>query len=111
MTDSLFKTSFSGSRVKQVRELLGENQTEIGASVGVTQGAIAQVEGQFKNASADLVQRIAARSKRFEVPFFYDDPTIELAVDSVMFRAKASMTRTEESQARRYTEVVCELAA
>jgi Zn-dependent peptidase ImmA (M78 family) len=57
------------------------------------------------------LHRIAGRTKRFEVAFFHNDPPIELSPDSVMFRAKASMSRTEENEARRYTEVVCELAA
>jgi len=111
MNDTLFGIGFSGKRVRQVRELMGMTQTAFAAKVGVSQGAIAQVEGAFKNASADLIQRIAMQSRRFRVAFFYNDPPIELSADSVMFRAKASMTRTDENEARRYTEVVCELAA
>ena len=111
MTPTLFKVGFSGKRIRQVRELLGMTQIDFALKVGVSQGAIAQVEGAFKDASADLIQRISARTKRFEVAFFHNDPPIELSPDSVMFRAKASMTRTEENEARRYTELVCELAA
>jgi len=111
MNPTLFKTGFSGKRVRQVRELMGMTQTEFATKASVSQGAIAQVEGAFKDASADLIQRIASRTKRFEVAFFHNDPPIELSPDSVMFRAKASMTRTEENEARRYTELVCELAS
>jgi Zn-dependent peptidase ImmA (M78 family)/DNA-binding XRE family transcriptional regulator len=111
MSDTLFKIGFSGKRIRQVRELMGLTQIDFAEKVGVSQGAIAQVEGAFKGASANLIQRIAARTKRFEVAFFHNDPPFELPPESVMFRAKASMTRTEENEARRYTEIVCELAS
>jgi Zn-dependent peptidase ImmA (M78 family)/DNA-binding XRE family transcriptional regulator len=110
MNETLFNLGFSGKRVRQVRELMALTQTEFATKMDVTQGAIAQVEGDFKNASSELIQRIASRTKRFEVAFFHNDPPIELAADAVMFRAKASMTRVGENEARRYTEVVCELA-
>src|SRR5205814_2116219 len=50
------------------------------------------------------------RTKKFQTGFFFVDPPIEFPPEAVMFRAMASMTRTEETEARRYAEVVCEFA-
>ena len=109
---SLFGENFpSGDRIRQARELSGLTQSELAHKLGVSQGLIAQFEGSFKLASAEIVQRIAAHTKRFHSVFFYQEPPVEFAAGSVMFRAAARTTRKEETEARRYAEVLCEMAS
>lgn len=108
---SLFRDDIpSAKRIRQARELGGMTQAELADRVGVSQGLIAQIEGSFKLGSPELIQKIAVQTKRFEPLFFYKDPRIEFMPGSVMFRAMSRTTRSEETEARRYAEVVCELA-
>lgn len=100
----------SGKRVRQARELNGMTQSELADRLGVSQGLIAQIEGSFKLASPELIQKIAVQTKRFDPSFFYREPLVEFLPESVMFRAMSRMTRNEETEARRYAEVVCEMA-
>ena len=109
---SLFGDSLpNGRRIRQARELAALTQTALAKKIGVSQGFVAQVEGSFKPASHEVVQRIALHTQRFQPSFFYTAPPIEFPQDSVMFRAAAGITRAEETKARRYAEVACELAA
>src|SRR5687767_15509445 len=61
-------------------------------------------------ASPEMVRQVALHTKRFQSSFFYRDQQIEFPANAVMFRARANVTRTEETEARRHSEVVCELA-
>jgi len=101
----------SGKRIRQARELNGLTQFELAAKVGVSQGLIAQIEGSFKAAHPDLIQKIAIQTERFQPSFFYSDPAIAFPPESVMFRAMARTTRKEETEACRYAEIVCEVAS
>src|SRR5580698_8887561 len=108
---SLFGDSVpNGKRIRQARELNGLTQSQLAEKIGVSQALIAQVEGSFKFAGTELVHRVAVHSKRFQSSFFYSEPQIEFLAESVMFRAMASTNRAEETEARRYAEIVCELA-
>ncbi|MGB0034806.1 MAG: ImmA/IrrE family metallo-endopeptidase, partial [Candidatus Acidiferrales bacterium] len=71
--------------------------------------AIAHIEGGFKNASRDLVTQIAMQTQ-FPLPFFTNDPLREFPVQSLLFRARASMTRREAAEACRYAEIIYEIA-
>jgi Zn-dependent peptidase ImmA (M78 family)/transcriptional regulator with XRE-family HTH domain len=108
MTGSLFDSGFSGKRIRQLRELEGLTQIGLAELLGVTQGAIAQFEGAFKSPSQEFIQKLVKRFGKFEVPWFYRDPSVEL--ETLLFRSKAATTRGEEAEARRYAEVVCEVA-
>lgn len=97
-------------RLRQARELCGLTQTELGDRIGISQGLLAHFEGSYKIPNREVVQRIATHTKYFQPSFFYTEPLIELPPGIVLFRAAASMTRAEEIEARRYTEIVCEIA-
>jgi Zn-dependent peptidase ImmA (M78 family)/DNA-binding XRE family transcriptional regulator len=95
-----------GSRVRQARELRGLTQTELAALCGVTQAYVAAVESGAKPASDAFAGHVAAATS-FPVEFF-EEPAVELAPGSLLFRAKASMTSRQERQARRYGELLFE---
>ena len=48
-----------GERVKQARELRGFTQTKLAKLLKVTQGRIAQIEGEFRDAADSLIAEIA----------------------------------------------------
>jgi transcriptional regulator with XRE-family HTH domain len=92
---------FSGRRIRQARELRRLTQTELARKIGVGQSAIAHVESGFQNPSRSLVTKIAMHT-HFPVSFFATDPLTEFPVQSLLFRAKASMTKRDAAEASRY---------
>jgi Zn-dependent peptidase ImmA (M78 family)/DNA-binding XRE family transcriptional regulator len=100
---------FSGRRIRQARELQRLTQSELAKKVGVGQSAIAHVESGFKNPSRPLITKIAMHT-HFPVSFFSTDPLTEFPVQSLLFRAKASMTRRDAAEASRYAELLNEMA-
>jgi Zn-dependent peptidase ImmA (M78 family)/transcriptional regulator with XRE-family HTH domain len=99
----------SGKRIRQARELRLLTQRELATRVGRTQGAIAHVEAGYKEASPELVSRIAQETG-FPLPFFAAEPPVEFPVNSVMFRARAATTRRQAVAACRYAEILYEMA-
>ncbi|MCI0601816.1 XRE family transcriptional regulator [bacterium] len=99
---------YSGKRIRQARELHGWTQKQLADKIEVSQSAIAQIEGGFKEPSADLISDIS-RYTRFPLSFFSNDPLIEFDSSAVVFRAHATMTRRELVEAKRYAEVLYEL--
>ena len=100
---------FSGRRIRQARELRRLTQTELAKKVGVGQSAIAHVESEFKNPSRSLITKIAMHTQ-LPVSFFTTDPLTEFPVQSLLFRAKAAMTKRDAAEASRYAELLNEMA-
>jgi Zn-dependent peptidase ImmA (M78 family)/DNA-binding XRE family transcriptional regulator len=99
---------FSGRRIRQARELRRLTQSDLAIKVGVGQSAIAQVESEFKNPSRPLITKIAMHT-HFPVSFFTVDPATEFPVQSLLFRAKSSMTKRDAAEASRYAELLYEV--
>jgi Zn-dependent peptidase ImmA (M78 family)/transcriptional regulator with XRE-family HTH domain len=100
---------FSGRRIRQAREVRRLTQSELAKKVGVGQSAIAHVERGFKNPSRALMTKIAMQT-HFPVSFFTNDPLREFPVQSLLFRAKASMSKRDAAEACRYAELLNEIA-
>jgi Zn-dependent peptidase ImmA (M78 family) len=100
---------FSARRIRQARELRGFTQKELAKRLDVSQSAIAHIEGGFKRASRSLLTQIAMQTQ-FPVSFFASDPPREFPIQSLLFRARASMTRREAAEACRYAEILNEIA-
>jgi Zn-dependent peptidase ImmA (M78 family)/transcriptional regulator with XRE-family HTH domain len=99
---------FNGQRVRQAREYKGLTQTKLAKLIGVTQGAIAQIEGGFKSPSAEVMEKIAAHTQ-FPLGFFTSELKTEFPREWIMFRSHASMTKRNAVQACRYSEIVYEI--
>lgn len=100
--------TFNGSRVRQARELRGLTQKELARRIGKSQAAIAYIERGFKLASAEMMEAIAKHT-RFPLAFFRNEPFAEIPIESLMFRARASLTRRQAVEACRFAEVEYEV--
>jgi Zn-dependent peptidase ImmA (M78 family)/DNA-binding XRE family transcriptional regulator len=98
----------SGRRIRQARELRRLTQTDLAKKVGVGQSAIAHVESGFKNPSRSLITKIATHT-HFPVSFFTSDPHTEFPAQSLLFRAKASLSKRDAAEASRYAELLNEI--
>lgn len=99
---------FNGQRIRQAREYRGLTQTRLAKLIGVTQGAIAQLEGGFKSPSDEVMENISAHTQ-FPLGFFTTELRTEFPRESIMFRSHASMTKRRAVEACRYSEIVYEI--
>jgi len=100
---------FNKDRIKQARELAGLTQEKLAELVGVKQAWIAKVENGRKAPSSELMAAIAHHTS-MPLAFFAQDSILELGEGTLLFRAKASITRRQEIEAKRHAEVVLEFA-
>lgn len=100
---------FSGRRIKQARELRRLTQSEFAKKIGVGQSAIAHFETGFKSPSRALITKISMHT-HFPVSFFTSEPLTEFPAQSLLFRAKASMSKRDAAEASRYAELLNEMA-
>ena len=99
----------SGDRIKQVRELLGLTQVELAARINVTQSAIAHIESGRTMPSDGVLQAIAFQAG-FPTSFFRQVPAPDFPLGSLLFRARASVTAREKSEAHQYGKLLFEAA-
>jgi len=98
-----------GERVKQARELRGLTQTELSRQVKVTQGRIAQIEGEFRDVADSLISEIAYRTD-LPLSYFSRPPENWLSAGSLLFRARTSISKRAVTQSLRDAEHVFGLA-
>jgi Zn-dependent peptidase ImmA (M78 family)/DNA-binding XRE family transcriptional regulator len=101
--------SFHKERIKQARELEGLTQEELAALVNVRQAWIAKLESGRKAPSSELMASIAHHTKQ-PLGFFAQASFSQLGDGTLLFRAKAGISRKKEIEARRHAELVYELA-
>jgi Zn-dependent peptidase ImmA (M78 family)/DNA-binding XRE family transcriptional regulator len=98
-----------GERVKQARELRGLTQTKLAELLKVTQGRIAQIEGEFRDVADSLIAEIAYRTE-LPISYFSKAPDNWLSAGSLLFRARTSISKREVTQSLRDAEHVFGLA-
>jgi Zn-dependent peptidase ImmA (M78 family)/DNA-binding XRE family transcriptional regulator len=103
-----YAPQFNKDRIKQARELAGLTQQELAENIGVQQAWIAKIENGRKPPSFELMAAIA-RQVQQPVAFFAQDSAHELGDGTLLFRAKANISRKKEIEARRHAEIVLEL--
>jgi Zn-dependent peptidase ImmA (M78 family)/transcriptional regulator with XRE-family HTH domain len=98
-----------GERVKQARELRGFTQTKLAQLLKVTQGRIAQIEGEFRDVADSLIAEIAYHTE-LPVSYFSKPAENRLSAGSLLFRARTSISKREVTQSLRDAEHVFALA-
>ena len=98
-----------GERVKQARELRGFTQTKLAELLKVTQGRIAQIEGEFRDAADSVIAEIAYHTD-LPLSYFSKAPVNRLTAGSLLFRARTSISKREVTQSLRDAEHVFGLA-
>ncbi len=98
-----------GERIKQARELRGLTQTKLAELLKVTQGRIAQIEGEFRDVADSLIAEIAYRTE-LPVSYFSKPPENWLSAGSLLFRARTSISKREITQSLRDAEHVFGMA-
>ncbi|MFA6321792.1 MAG: XRE family transcriptional regulator, partial [Candidatus Omnitrophota bacterium] len=104
-----FYKMINGNRIRQAREMRGLTQTALAEYIGIKQPAIAQMEAGEISPSAEVLQKIAIKTE-FPVSFFKQLDSPEFAKGSMLFRARASLTKKESIEARQYARVIYEFA-
>lgn len=99
----------NGERIRQARELRGLTQTELAELVAVKQPAIAQMEAGRTQPSSSVLQAIALATN-FPISFFEQLNGPDFPMGSLLFRAHASTTAQQKTQAWRYAEILHETA-
>lgn len=99
----------NGDRVRQARELCAFTQTELAERLHVEQPTIARIENGTLKPSQGLIEALALQTG-FPPEFFSQPSAPDFPLGSLLFRAHASTTLREKSEAYRYAQVIYEMA-
>lgn len=97
-----------GARVKQARELRGMTQEVLAAKIRRDQSLIAHIENGMKEPSPEVLEEISAITN-LPTSFFSKPAEVQLPGGSLLWRAHASISRKEATEALRYADVVFSL--
>jgi Zn-dependent peptidase ImmA (M78 family)/DNA-binding XRE family transcriptional regulator len=100
---------YNKDRIRQARELAGMTQATLAKKVNVQQSTIAKIERGWSAPSADLMG-VIAREAKLPISFFTQDSGVDFGDGTLLFRAKATMTRKQELEAKRHAELLLEFA-
>jgi len=99
----------NGERIRQAREINGLTQAELARRTNVKQATIARVENGTLQPSDALIEIIAMQTG-FLPEFFRLPSAPDFPLGSLMFRAHASTTFGEKTEAYRYAQIIYEMA-
>jgi len=94
-----------GERIKQVREFNGFTQTQLANAVGVKQAAISEIEYSEFTPSESLVEKIAQYTG-FLPSFFELEPSGNLSVGTLNYRARRSVSSRDETRVYQYANLL-----
>lgn len=95
----------SGDRIRQARELRGLTQIELANRIDVDQSMIAHIEGGRAMPSEEVLQAIVFQTG-FPTSFFKQETAPNFPLGSLLFRARASVTKREKSEAHQYGKLI-----
>ncbi len=99
---------FYGSRLKQVRELMGFTQTELAKKLEKTQAAIAKIESDFTKPSEDTIEKLSSLTG-FQPPFFYAPPLDDYPLGSLFFRKRQSVSTKKTNEIHKWGLTIFEI--
>jgi Zn-dependent peptidase ImmA (M78 family)/transcriptional regulator with XRE-family HTH domain len=97
-------------RIRQAREIRSLRQEGLAKKIGKSKAIIAQVEGNFKLISDELLSLIADATE-FPIGFFSAPPHQEFPFSDVLFRARAAVKRRNTLNLVRQAEHVFHIGA
>jgi Zn-dependent peptidase ImmA (M78 family)/DNA-binding XRE family transcriptional regulator len=98
-----------GSRIKLARELCGWTQAELADKIGTTQSGVASLEGNLYRPSREYLATLV-KATGFSENFFTSPLAEEFPSGALLYRSRASVTKTERQQAHAFTSIAYELA-
>lgn len=98
----------NGERVKQARELRGLTQKQLAEDVEVHPSEIAQIETGRITPGDEVLQRIAFRVG-FPASFFRQPTSIDFPLGSLLYRARAAITKRECNEVYQYSRIFYEV--
>jgi Zn-dependent peptidase ImmA (M78 family)/DNA-binding XRE family transcriptional regulator len=99
----------NGNRIRQARVMRGLTQTKLATEIEVKQSAISQMESGEMSPSNEIMQKIVLKTG-FPLLFFQQPDSPEFSKGSMLFRARASLTKKESEEVEQYTSIVFEFA-
>lgn len=98
-----------GERIRQARKLCRFTQKTLAAQVGVKQNTLSQFEAGLAQPSSEVASAISFATG-FPVSFFTEVPGPEVPLGSLVFRARASVTKADLEEAHVWAELLYECA-
>jgi Zn-dependent peptidase ImmA (M78 family)/DNA-binding XRE family transcriptional regulator len=96
-----------GERIKQARALAGLTQEELANQVGISQSMVAHIETNRVTPSQEVIQDIAEITA-VQPAFFEQAPIEDFPINSLAYRARASLSAGERDKAYQYTKLCVE---
>jgi len=97
----------NGERVKQARELRGLTQAALAKRIDVLQSTISKIESGQIQPTEQTLQGIIFQCG-FPLAFFQQETTVDFPLGSLLYRARASLTKVDREQALQYARTVYE---
>lgn len=97
-----------GDRIKHARELRGLTQAELADAVGVSQAAIAQMEGGITEPTDQHLEAIALQTK-LPPTFFRQRTRVDFPLGSLLFRSRKALTMRDRLVAHAYGRLMYEV--
>ena len=98
-----------GERIRQARELRGLTQKELATKLSITQGRVAQIEGEFRELADSLLAEIAYHTT-LPISYFSQPAENQLSSGSLLFRARTSISKKAVTKSLRDAEHIFSLA-
>lgn len=99
-----------GERVKQARELRGLTQVKLAEKISVHPSEIGQIETGRITPGNDVLQKIAFQVG-FPLSFFEQPASIEFPFGSLLYRARAAITKKERCEVYQYSRIFYEVVS
>jgi Zn-dependent peptidase ImmA (M78 family)/transcriptional regulator with XRE-family HTH domain len=99
----------NGERVRQAREIAGLTQAELAKLADIDQSYISFLEKGQRDASEEVVHRIAMHTK-FPLSFFKQESGPEFPLGSLLFRRRQSLTSRDRDRIRQVARLTFEIA-
>jgi len=93
----------NGERIKQIRELLGWTQKELGERIGAEQPVVAMMEGGRRQPTPEMIAALVEQTK-FPLSHFTQSDPCDFPLGSLLFRGPKTVTAKQQAIAHRFAQ-------